>query len=796
MDKLIMRRRKQKQKQNPPRGESEVVFRPLPDGVEEDEPRRDLFMDLGYLKRKENWEYFFRSRKRDEFLIEWYAEWPQIQSLLTDQLLSRSSLLPESAGEAAAVQPGELNILVPGCGSSRLSEHLYDAGFKQITNVDFSDMVIKKMSERNKKQRPVMKWRATNVKALEFIDKSMDVIIDKAALDAFVVSHDAYTVVTRYIFQVKRILKDGGRFICITVAGPIVRSILLFHFRFGWKTSVHDVPEEPESSSENQKGQVFMFVFEKDTCASVGLISTDIRKCESRDAESQEGKSRSQLIKELEDEQKYRDKYSGGSEVLNTLKDLNLEELKEYAPGRRIKLILGDPATYAYKGFLIDAQQDSGPCPCNFVVLFVPISQVNHWIHSSEEGQKRLLAKLKAARALIILEDSDNCEVPWDDKKTQLKHIVRKLAPRCCDVGVPIPFFTSGEMVKACRTVLEVFSTVTGKIIVEETVYRKRLDYHDQDQYPEAFSLDYDDDDLNSNPKDQVFRRLIFHQSAGMTQSEALYKEVVEENKKEIHTTKKKKRQIISGSSSKKASNIEREIDHDYLAHPYHNAIISGLMLISPHRKRFTTNGPNVETVVIGLGGGSLPMFMKKRLATVNIQVVEIDDLVSDIATKYFDFKEAARLRLHIADGLLYIKDKAHSEAAGKLDILIVDVGSLDLSLGLNRPSEEFVQESFLRDAKNCLSEEGLFVMSVFCGPSALRAAIHSTLKNVFGESLLCLQLKVDEEVFFGLKNESAITEDYISAACDELETSLEAAVNHKWTKRVIKASKLIRPLR
>ncbi|EYU22130.1 hypothetical protein MIMGU_mgv1a002071mg [Erythranthe guttata] len=719
MDKLIMRRRKQKQKQNPPRGESEVVFRPLPDGVEEDEPRRDLFMDLGYLKRKENWEYFFRSRKRDEFLIEWYAEWPQIQSLLTDQLLSRSSLLPESAGEAAAVQPGELNILVPGCGSSRLSEHLYDAGFKQITNVDFSDMVIKKMSERNKKQRPVMKWRATNVKALEFIDKSMDVIIDKAALDAFVV---------------KRILKDGGRFICITVAGPIVRSILLFHFRFGWKTSVHDVPEEPESSSENQKGQVFMFVFEKDTCASVGLISTDIRKCESRDAESQEGKSRSQLIKELEDEQKYRDKYSGGSEVLNTLKDLNLEELKEYAPGRRIKLIL-----------------------------------VNHWIHSSEEGQKRLLAKLKAARALI----------------TQLKHIVRKLAPRCCDVGVPIPFFTSGEMVKACRTVLEVFSTVTGKIIVEETVYRKRLDYHDQDQYPEAFSLDYDDDDLNSNPKDQVFRRLIFHQSAGMTQSEALYKEVVEENKKEIHTTKKKKRQIISGSSSKKASNIEREIDHDYLAHPYHNAIISGLMLISPHRKRFTTNGPNVETVVIGLGGGSLPMFMKKRLATVNIQVVEIDDLVSDIATKYFDFKEAARLR-----------DKAHSEAAGKLDILIVDVGSLDLSLGLNRPSEEFVQESFLRDAKNCLSEEGLFVMSVFCGPSALRAAIHSTLKNVFGESLLCLQLKVDEEVFFGLKNESAITEDYISAACDELETSLEAAVNHKWTKRVIKASKLIRPLR
>ena len=41
--------------------------------------------------------------------------------------------------------PSSLQILVPDCGNSRPSEHLYDSGFEDITNVDFSKVVISDM---------------------------------------------------------------------------------------------------------------------------------------------------------------------------------------------------------------------------------------------------------------------------------------------------------------------------------------------------------------------------------------------------------------------------------------------------------------------------------------------------------------------------------------------------------------------------------------------------------------------------------------------------------------------------
>ncbi|KAK9732986.1 hypothetical protein RND81_04G036000 [Saponaria officinalis] len=54
-------------------------------------------------------------------------------------------------------------MLVPGCGNSRLSEQLYDAGFQDITNVDFSKVVISDMLRRNVRYRPSMRWRVMDI---------------------------------------------------------------------------------------------------------------------------------------------------------------------------------------------------------------------------------------------------------------------------------------------------------------------------------------------------------------------------------------------------------------------------------------------------------------------------------------------------------------------------------------------------------------------------------------------------------------------------------------------------------
>lgn len=110
----------------------------------------DLLQTLGDFTSKENWDKFFTIRGGDDS-FEWYAEWPQLR----DPLLSHLSNIniPQ--------------ILVPGCGNSRLSEHLYDAGFPAITNIDFSKVVISDMLRRNIRLRPDMRWRVMDMTTMQ-----------------------------------------------------------------------------------------------------------------------------------------------------------------------------------------------------------------------------------------------------------------------------------------------------------------------------------------------------------------------------------------------------------------------------------------------------------------------------------------------------------------------------------------------------------------------------------------------------------------------------------------------------
>ncbi|KAL8027142.1 hypothetical protein ABFX02_14G076000 [Erythranthe guttata] len=761
-------------------------------------PEKDLFRTFADLKNKTNWDQFFKIRCTADY-FEWYADWPQLQSLLTHHLSSLPVLLPESAVDAPpSVQPADLNILVPGCGNSKLSEHLYDAGFKQITNVDFSKVVITEMSRRNMTERPEMKWQVMDITVMPFGDKTFDAIIDKGGLDALMVPELGCTPGNQYISKVKRILTHRRKYICLTLGESHVPDIfssdLLFSmFRFGWKMSLYTISNEPSSENRNLR-TTFMVVVEKDNGVSVPMISSFMDKY----SVESHGTQAHGFYKAFEREQKFRSE-------LYTLKDLNLGNLTDFEPGRTVKLILGDKGPRFYKGILVDAEEQSATIPNQFAVFVVPSTRVDDWFFSSEEGLMRFAAYLKAARSLIILLDSSNFYASMELIEMDLTHLVRKLVLGCCGYEFQITFMTANEVLKDQVIVHQVTSGLTGTIVVDEVVYLK-----DQGRN--------DDDDLNCKIEDVVFRRLTFERTHRVVQSKALLSSEAKENKmqseallsseveeKKVQTpskTKKKGQKRKPGSSSGRASSDEGKVDHNYLAHTYHNIIISGLMLISPRLKGSSSTGAMVETVIIGLGAGLLPMFMKNWLPTLNIEVVEVDPVVLDVAQKYFGFTEDGRLRVRIADGLQFVREKADSEAEGesscsKLDILIVDVNSPELSSGLTCPSADFVEESFLQNAKNSLSEEGLFVINVVLDSPTVKVAIHSSLKKVFGKSLLFLQLLEHDshEVIFALKNESPITEEDISTACDNLEKSLEV-VNHKWTQRVVKASKLIRPLR
>lgn len=73
--------------------------------------------------------------------------------------------------------------------------------------------------------------------------------------------------------------------------------------------------------------------------------------------------------------------------------------------------------------------------------------------------------------------------------------------------------------------------------------------------------------------------------------------------------------------------------------------------------------------LVIGLGGGSLPVFIHDYFSQSHVEVVEIDPSMLEVATCWFDFSQGNRMCVHISDGLDYIAklaaegNKRHSQA-------------------------------------------------------------------------------------------------------------------------------------
>lgn len=151
-------------------------------------------------------------------------------------------------------------ILVLGCGNSTFSAELYDAGFQNVTSVDFSPNVIDAMKKKYNDTHPSLQWQIGDVRKLDcFSDESFDIVIDKACLDALVcdegdpwspnerTKNDMYATLK----CVARVLKknEGSnmnrrKFISIGFQQPHFRKRYLINeqVKFGWEENVDTFP--------------------------------------------------------------------------------------------------------------------------------------------------------------------------------------------------------------------------------------------------------------------------------------------------------------------------------------------------------------------------------------------------------------------------------------------------------------------------------------------------------------------------------------------------------------------------
>ena len=147
--------------------------------------------------KKEYWNERFNQTNTN---FDWYADWDQLSKYFIP------ILSPES------------KILMVGCGNSKLSEQMYLSNYKNIINIDISNIVIEKM----KKQYPEMKWQEMDATKMSFENNLFDCIIDKGTLDAIMCGEDPIPP-ANLIKEMYRVTKKGGNFCIITHGEPETR---------------------------------------------------------------------------------------------------------------------------------------------------------------------------------------------------------------------------------------------------------------------------------------------------------------------------------------------------------------------------------------------------------------------------------------------------------------------------------------------------------------------------------------------------------------------------------------------
>lgn len=112
--------------------------------------------------------------------------------------------------------------------------------------------------------------------------------------------------------------------------------------------------------------------------------------------------------------------------------------------------------------------------------------------------------------------------------------------------------------------------------------------------------------------------------------------------------------------------------------------------------------------LIIGVGGGTLPMALTRVLPEAHIDAVEIDPAVIRVARRFFNFKEAPRLRALAEDGRVFVKRaKARGE---KYDLVMLDAFDHEYI------PEHLLTRDFFLEVKSILTERGVLAANTFTG--------------------------------------------------------------------------------
>jgi len=114
--------------------------------------------------------------------------------------------------------------------------------------------------------------------------------------------------------------------------------------------------------------------------------------------------------------------------------------------------------------------------------------------------------------------------------------------------------------------------------------------------------------------------------------------------------------QLKGWNYTESVANLE---DPDDLPLPYAQTMTASSLLYPAEIKRI---------LMIGLGGGSIPVYFGRAMPDVHIDTVELDQRVIDVAKEYFGLRETPRIRYVAADGRVFL-----NRSKEQYDLILLD---------------------------------------------------------------------------------------------------------------------------
>ncbi|EGR27714.1 hypothetical protein IMG5_190700 [Ichthyophthirius multifiliis] len=639
---------------------------------------------------KTYWDQFFQKLKeqKDESnqFFEWYGNFKEYDSVL-NQFLDKNQKI--------------LNI---GCGNSLFSEEMYDSGFKNIINNDFSENIINEMSQRSLNIRPFMKYEVMDVYNMTYQPESFDIIIDKGLLDAIypVENEENNQKITNLFNDFCKILTNKeyqSRYICISLLQSHVLNILLEFFQpRNYQITIYEI------LIENSKIFPFMVDIQKSKNKN-NKIELQLRNKIKQQFQVKDLKFQ---IRKIQTQNRY------------------IDQVNVFHPGQRFQIEIWDNKNNKnseipkYTLTVVDSLNkkilDNKTCGC----FITPQGKEQDFLFSSEKGNFQLLEQVGFSRLIIAILNPGFSFGNLQAVQGELSPAVDNLTPKGCK-NKPVPFLTDGDQIGKRNALLE-----NNEFIIDEI--------------------------MNENNK--CIRRLIFKNNIQQIQSQFQIIYFSNKNKPQLVEINKQFQSILPPKK-----NVLVGIDDTHLEFESHKqkknymyqyiyffnlfrAIFAGFSLFNfdqLFQKEF-------NILVIGCGLCALSKFIYNYLQHVKLINIDISKNVIETAKNFFEVPvKDPRFKLIIDNGVQYVKSLPVQEdfqqqeqqkqnqpkSFKQFNTIIIDVFGFE-----NQPSppEGFQSVQFLEKAKKLLHKEQGILMINFIGIFENQADqfIQQNLVNIF----------------------------------------------------------------